>query len=126
MPFAGWELMDICALPPQVGTDGTISAQDARHPVLVLRDRDPIGNSLHIDPKKPGLVLTGPNAGGKTIVLKTLGKYLTHSVVNIASFILTFCCLSIHGRSSCPSGEAWYSSPSSSGGSSGFLHPYSC
>lgn len=32
-----------------------------------------MGNSMHIDGKTPGLVLTGPNAGGKTIVLKTLG-----------------------------------------------------
>ncbi len=28
---------------------------------------------MHIDAAQPGLVLTGPNAGGKTIVLKTLG-----------------------------------------------------
>jgi DNA mismatch repair protein MutS2 len=28
---------------------------------------------MHIDAQQPGLVLTGPNAGGKTIVLKTLG-----------------------------------------------------
>jgi dsDNA-specific endonuclease/ATPase MutS2 len=32
-----------------------------------------VGNSLYIDGKTPGLVLTGPNAGGKTIILKTLG-----------------------------------------------------
>jgi len=61
------------AVVPEVGTDGCISAEDARHPVLLLRNRNPIGNTLHIDPAKPGLVLTGPNAGGKTIVLKTLG-----------------------------------------------------
>lgn len=28
---------------------------------------------MHMDGAKPGLVLTGPNAGGKTIVLKTVG-----------------------------------------------------
>lgn len=46
-----------------------------RTPPLVARHsgRDPIGNDMHIDASKPGLVLTGPNAGGKTIVLKTLG-----------------------------------------------------
>ncbi len=61
------------AVVPEVGTEGCISAEEARHPVLVLRGRDPIGNNVHLDPAKPGLVLTGPNAGGKTIVLKTLG-----------------------------------------------------
>lgn len=61
------------AVVPEVGTEGCISAEDARHPVLVLRGRNPVGNNIHIEKDKPGLVLTGPNAGGKTIVLKTLG-----------------------------------------------------
>lgn len=37
-----------------------------------------MGNSLYIDGKTPGLVLTGPNAGGKTIILKTLGTASAH------------------------------------------------
>jgi DNA mismatch repair protein MutS2 len=32
-----------------------------------------VGNDLSLNASVPGLVLTGPNAGGKTVVLKSLG-----------------------------------------------------
>lgn len=61
------------ACRPSVGDQGVIDVQGARHPVLVLRGIDVIGNALAIGPEHPALVLSGPNAGGKTVSLKTLG-----------------------------------------------------
>lgn len=58
---------------PIVGHDGEISLKNARHPILQLRGVDVVGNDLNITDQHPGLVLTGSNAGGKTIALKTLG-----------------------------------------------------
>ncbi len=67
---------------PQVQTDGVLTVKDARHPLLALAAlptperplaRNVVGNDLELTPRTPGLVLTGPNAGGKTIALKTLG-----------------------------------------------------
>lgn len=58
---------------PRVGTEGTIHLQAARHPVLVLRGVKVVPNDLRLDAEHPGLVLTGPNTGGKTVALKTLG-----------------------------------------------------
>ncbi|MDG1478995.1 MAG: Smr/MutS family protein [Myxococcota bacterium] len=58
---------------PAVGTDGTLRLDAARHPVLQLRGVDVIGNDLSMTDTHPGLVLTGPNAGGKTVALKTFG-----------------------------------------------------
>ncbi len=44
----------------------------ARHPLLVLDGINVIGNDIEIRAGH-GLVISGPNAGGKTVVLKTLG-----------------------------------------------------
>ncbi len=57
---------------PIVGTEGVIALRASRHPVLALRG-DVVPNDLALGPEHPGLVLTGPNAGGKTVALKTLG-----------------------------------------------------
>lgn len=68
---------------PIVGTDGVLRLIESRHPVLALRasadqrdgapPREVVANDLALTPERPGLVLTGPNAGGKTVALKTLG-----------------------------------------------------
>jgi DNA mismatch repair protein MutS2 len=58
---------------PRVGTEGSILLRRARHPVLALRGVEVVPNDLAVDDRHPGLVLTGPNAGGKTVALKTIG-----------------------------------------------------
>ncbi len=58
---------------PEVGRKGVIALKSARHPVLTLRGIPVVANDLTLDASTPGLVLTGPNTGGKTIALKTIG-----------------------------------------------------
>ena len=58
---------------PTVGEEGVLVLDQGRHPVLSLRGIDVIPNDLRLDSAHPGLVLTGPNTGGKTVALKLLG-----------------------------------------------------
>ena len=58
---------------PEVGNEGVLHCVDARHPVLVMRGVETVGNCIDLNADAPGLVISGPNAGGKTIVLKTIG-----------------------------------------------------
>ena len=58
---------------PAVGDGGVLRLRAARHPVLVLRGVAVVPNDLAVDARRPGLVLTGPNTGGKTVALKTMG-----------------------------------------------------
>lgn len=44
----------------------------ARHPLLALK-REVVPLDLELDPSVRVLLITGPNAGGKTVVLKTVG-----------------------------------------------------
>ena len=58
---------------PTIGTHGRVQLNEARHPVLSLRGIDVVPNTLALSDASSGVVLTGPNAGGKTISLKTIG-----------------------------------------------------
>lgn len=58
---------------PEVGAAGVIRLRHGRHPVLELRGVAVIPNDLRLDSAGRCLVLTGPNTGGKTVALKTLG-----------------------------------------------------
>jgi DNA mismatch repair protein MutS2 len=60
---------------PQVGNEGIVCLHNAKHPVLLLRELDDVvGSDIDLGAHgNQGLVLTGPNSGGKTVILKLLG-----------------------------------------------------
>lgn len=58
---------------PRVDTGASIDLRLARHPVLALGSSPVVANDLRLDEQRPVLVLTGPNAGGKTVAMKTIG-----------------------------------------------------
>ena len=58
---------------PERGRGGVIHLLQARHPVLALRGLDVVANDLDLNAQQRGLILSGPNTGGKTVALKTLG-----------------------------------------------------
>ncbi|MBN2337528.1 MAG: Smr/MutS family protein [Acidobacteria bacterium] len=62
---------------PRISGDGTCELADARHPVLEHSLRRaggaPVPISLELDGEHNVLVISGPNAGGKTVALKTAG-----------------------------------------------------
>lgn len=49
-----------------------LEVEAARHPVMALAALDVVPNDLHVD-HGGALIISGPNAGGKTVALKTLG-----------------------------------------------------
>lgn len=61
------------ATVPRVVEGARLSLKGARHPVLVLEGVDVVPNDIELGTPAQGLVLSGPNTGGKTITLKTLG-----------------------------------------------------
>ena len=56
---------------PTVSEEGVVSVKEARHPILLLRELDNVvGSDVDIGSgDNQGLILTGPNSGGKTIIL---------------------------------------------------------
>lgn len=50
-----------------------ISLRDVKHPLLILSGKPVVGNTVHLNEKKSLLLLSGPNAGGKTVLLKSIG-----------------------------------------------------
>jgi DNA mismatch repair protein MutS2 len=63
---------------PDITEDNEIVLKEARHPVLlILKDKGLIDEVVPLDLELRGdrrvMVITGPNAGGKTIALKTAG-----------------------------------------------------
>ena len=59
------------AVRPEVRRDGAIRLRKARHPLLDAKTAVPI--DIELGDAFDTLVITGPNTGGKTVSLKTLG-----------------------------------------------------
>jgi DNA mismatch repair protein MutS2 len=53
--------------------DECLDLKELKHPLLLLNTPQVIPNSVLLNKEKSILLLTGPNAGGKTVLLKSLG-----------------------------------------------------
>ena len=62
-------LHDKKAVIPKISDNQTLQLLNVRHPLLA----NPVANDLHFDEDLTAIVITGPNTGGKTVMLKTLG-----------------------------------------------------
>jgi DNA mismatch repair protein MutS2 len=67
----------MAATAPIISTDRNVCLRGARHPLLLAQSWDDAARpvvpvDLELDRDHPLLIITGPNAGGKTIALKTL------------------------------------------------------
>ena len=72
LAFARGELSrEMDAVEPVLGEDGVYRLHQLRHPLLSLAEAVP--NDLHLGESFTVLVLSGPNAGGKTVTMKALG-----------------------------------------------------
>ena len=69
--------LDYIAGMPVISEDGTLSLRKARHPLLEksLRKegKEIVPLTLTLSPQKRILLISGPNAGGKSVCLKTAG-----------------------------------------------------
>ena len=61
----------IKATVPIINTSGRVLLKNARHPLIDPKKVVPISLSLGVDYNS--LIITGPNTGGKTVTLKTIG-----------------------------------------------------
>ncbi len=59
------------ASAPQMNEDGIVVLESARHPLIDKNNVVPI--SLHLGKDFDTMIITGPNTGGKTVTLKTVG-----------------------------------------------------
>lgn len=73
-----WQLVK-----PSFNTEGDIMLNEARHPLI----ENCVPNSIELNSENRLLIITGPNAGGKTVLLKTLGlaSLMAHSGLFVAT-----------------------------------------
>lgn len=66
--------MELKACSAEPGEAGELRLNQARHPLLIVRQEgDVIPLDLEMGKNFKTLIITGPNAGGKTVALKTVG-----------------------------------------------------
>ncbi|MCL2877712.1 MAG: Smr/MutS family protein, partial [Acidobacteria bacterium] len=69
--------MEFQCSPPRIADNGDYILTDARHILLERELRKtggrPVPISIELDARRNALVVSGPNAGGKTVALKTAG-----------------------------------------------------
>ncbi len=68
---------DINGIKPKLNNDRQLNLKDAFHPLLYLQNqlekKDTFPQSIELHPENRIVVISGPNAGGKSITLKTVG-----------------------------------------------------
>ena len=71
--FAQAQLTTRLQANPCAFTADGLKLKDLRHPMLLLAKPDAVANSVELSSDKKLLLLSGPNAGGKTVLLKAIG-----------------------------------------------------
>lgn len=71
--FAQGQLSTHLQATPCTFVADEIFLNDLKHPLLMLGNSDVIANSVHLKTDQRILLLSGPNAGGKTVLLKSVG-----------------------------------------------------
>lgn len=66
---------DLDAIEPHINTEGYITIKNGRHPLLDKEICVPLNFSIgeQKEKKQKGVIITGPNTGGKTVAIKTVG-----------------------------------------------------
>jgi DNA mismatch repair protein MutS2 len=70
--------MELDGTIPELSPPGSVSLRRARHPLLVWKQKiagsgEVSPNDLELSDHERALILSGPNAGGKTVILKIVG-----------------------------------------------------
>lgn len=64
---------ELCAVEPNINTERYICLKEARHPLLDSEKCVPL--DFELKTPKTGMIITGPNTGGKTVSIKTVGLF---------------------------------------------------
>ncbi|RMH09106.1 MAG: endonuclease MutS2 [Armatimonadetes bacterium] len=78
---AGRLALDWDCTMPQINTDGVWKLRGARHPMIAREVVKPI--DIELGREWLGVLITGPNTGGKTVSLKTLGLLTLMSLLGL-------------------------------------------
>lgn len=71
-------------IAPRIGSADELTLRGGRHPLLVLRQGESVVPlDICLDRSRRILVITGPNTGGKTVALKTVGLLTLLSLTGI-------------------------------------------
>lgn len=66
--------LSVKGIIPRIGSAGELCLKGGRHPLLALREGERVVPlDISLDRERRVLVITGPNTGGKTVALKTVG-----------------------------------------------------
>jgi len=71
-------------LPGAPTATPTLDMVDVRHPTLSHADPSFVPNTVQLTPETPGIVLTGPNMGGKSTLIRTVGTNVVLAAVGAA------------------------------------------
>lgn len=65
--------VDLCAVAPSINTSRYLNIVNGRHPLMDRETCVPLNISMGKNNDIRGIIITGPNTGGKTVAIKTVG-----------------------------------------------------
>ncbi len=71
--FAQAQFSSLIQANPVKFSENQILLEEVRHPILQMSGKPVVPNTVKLNDQKKILMLSGPNAGGKTILLKSIG-----------------------------------------------------